>query len=87
MLGEASEIIWPQLGVGGWTPTPRNDSAASNRIAAGRNVVANTMIGAVKFGNNSLTMIRKFEAPSDLDASTNSFSRNDRTWPRMIRAG
>ena len=28
----ASAIIWPQLAVGGWTPTPRNDSAASKRM-------------------------------------------------------
>ena len=28
-IGVASEIICPQLGVGGWTPTPRNESAAS----------------------------------------------------------
>ena len=40
--------------------------------------MANTMIGAVRFGNSSLTMIRKFEAPSDRAASTNSFSRNDK---------
>ncbi len=32
-------------------------------------------------------MIRKFEAPSERDASTNSFSRRDSTCPRMIRAG
>ena len=56
-------------------PTPRNDSAASNRIAVGRNVVTNTMIGAARFGSSSLTMIRRFDAPSDRAASTNSFSR------------
>src|SRR5215469_12209151 len=28
-----SEIMLPQLGVGGTTPTPRNDSVASNTIA------------------------------------------------------
>ena len=45
------------------------------------------MIGAMRLGNRSLTMIRTFDAPSDRDASMNSFSRNDSTWPRMIRAG
>src|SRR5215212_11828250 len=34
----------------------------------------------------SRNMIRQFEAPRDLDASTNSFSRSESTWPRMIRA-
>ena len=31
-------------------------------------------------------MMRRFEAPSERAASTNSFSRSDSTWPRMIRA-
>ncbi len=31
----ASLIIAPQLAVGGCTPTPRNESAASNRIVVG----------------------------------------------------
>ena len=34
----------------------------------------------------SRNMIRAFEAPSERDASTNSFSRSDSTWPRMMRA-
>ena len=28
----ASASIWPQLAFGGWIPTPRNESAASNRM-------------------------------------------------------
>ena len=31
----ASEIIAPHDGVGGWTPTPRKDSAASKRMFVG----------------------------------------------------
>ena len=31
----ASASIAPQLAVGGWTPTPRNESAASNRMFVG----------------------------------------------------
>ena len=31
----ASASIWPQLAFGGWIPTPRNDSAASNRMFCG----------------------------------------------------
>ena len=34
-IGVAAAIIWPQLAVGGRTPTPRNDSAASNRMFCG----------------------------------------------------
>ena len=30
-------------------------------------------------------MIRESEAPTDRADSTNSFSRSDSTWPRMIR--
>ena len=35
-IGDASAIICPQLAVGGWTPTPRKESAASNRMFVGR---------------------------------------------------
>src|SRR5437763_360323 len=35
-IGVASAIIWPQLAVGGWTPTPRNESAASKSTLVGR---------------------------------------------------
>src|SRR4051794_16944603 len=34
-ISMASAIIAPQLAVGGWTPTPRNESAASNRMFVG----------------------------------------------------
>jgi hypothetical protein len=44
------------------------------------------MIGATRFGRMSRNMIRPFEAPREREASTNSFSRKDRTWPRMMRA-
>ena len=43
------------------------------------------MIGATRLGRISLKMIRASEAPTDLAASTNSFSRRDSTCPRMIR--
>ena len=44
------------------------------------------MIGAVRLGRISWKMIRVWEAPTDRAASTNSFSRSDRVWPRTIRA-
>ena len=34
----------------------------------------------------SRNMIRELDAPRERDASTNSFSRSDSTWPRMMRA-
>ena len=34
----------------------------------------------------SRKMIRASEAPSERAASTNSFSRSESTWPRMMRA-
>ena len=39
-----SETISPQDGVGGWVPRPRNDSAASTRIAIAISSVATTII-------------------------------------------
>ena len=36
----ASAIILPQLGSGGWTPTPRKESAASNKMFCGMISVA-----------------------------------------------
>ena len=39
-IGVAAAIIWPQLAVGGRTPTPRNESAASKRMFWGISSVA-----------------------------------------------
>src|SRR5918994_1086855 len=44
------------------------------------------MIGATRLGRISRNMIRAWEAPTDREASTNSFSRSESVWPRMIRA-
>ena len=44
------------------------------------------MIGATRLGRISRKMMRRFDAPSERAASTNSFSRSDSTWPRMMRA-
>ena len=69
----------PHEGVESGTPTPRNDRAASKRMLLGMISVVNTMIGAATFGRISRMMIRKFDEPSDRDASMNSFSRSDST--------
>ena len=38
-MSVASSIIAPQLAVGGCTPTPRNESAASKRMFVGIRIV------------------------------------------------
>ena len=37
----------------------------------------------VRFGTTSVNMIRMGPAPCAREASTNSFSRNESTWPRI----
>jgi hypothetical protein len=44
------------------------------------------MIGAATLGRSSRVMIRRFPAPAAPAATTNSFSRSDRIWPRTMRA-
>src|SRR5215467_13080057 len=73
-----SEIMLPQLGVGGTTPTPRNDRVASNTIALGTSRVAITMTGAMTLGRISMNMIRSGLDPVARAASTYSFSLRDR---------
>ena len=51
-----SEIMMPQLGVGGCTPSPMKLSPASSRIAFGIARVAATMRGASVFGRRCLRM-------------------------------
>jgi hypothetical protein len=81
----ASASMAPHDGVVSGTPTPKNESPASNRMLLGMIRVVYTMIGAATFGRTSRRMIRRFEAPSEREASTNSFSRIDSTWPRTMR--
>ena len=42
----------PQDGVGGWTPTPRNERPASTVIAAGRSIASRMNSGAMMFGQD-----------------------------------
>ena len=67
-------------------PKPRNDSAASVRIAVAIISVALTMIGPMAFGRMCRKMIRRSPEPAAFAASTYSFSRSDRKMPRTIRA-
>ena len=77
-----SSIIVPHDGFGGWTPAPRNDSAASSRIALAIRSVKKTITVEARFGITSVNMIRIGPAPWARAASTNSFSRSESTWPR-----
>ena len=54
-----SAIMIPQDGSGGWTPAPRNDSAASSRIALATISGKNTRIVDARFGRSSVNMIRQ----------------------------
>ena len=72
-----SAIIVPHDGDGGCTPAPRNDSAASSRIALATMSGKNTSSVDARFGSSSLNMIRRLPEPWARAASTNSFSRSD----------
>src|SRR5262249_20687157 len=55
----ASESMLPQLGKGGRMPSPRNDSAASARIAPPMPRVAITIKGPRMFGRTWVNMMRR----------------------------
>ncbi len=66
----ASEIISPQEGKGGCTPSPRNESAASSKIALAASTVATTTSCGNTFGRTSRRMIRGTLAPAASAAAT-----------------
>ena len=66
--------MFPQLGVGGGTPMPRNESADSVRIAAATPRVAEISTGDKALGRIWRKMIRRSEAPSARAARTKSRS-------------
>ncbi len=68
------------------SPNPRKLTPASIRIAEPTNSVVFTMIGAIALGRISLNKICASEAPSDLDASTNSRSFKDKNSALTNRA-
>src|SRR5256885_10468741 len=76
----------PHDGVGGCTPSPRNDKAASDRIAPARPSVAITITGLMTLGSTWRTITRGDFAPSAFAAVTYSISRTLSTWPRTRRA-
>ncbi len=76
----------PHVGIGGRTPKPRNDRAASMMMAMPTISVVCTMIGLMALGRMWRKMMRRSRAPAARAASTNSFSRSDRNSARTIRA-
>ena len=55
----ASDSMLPQLGNGGRMPRPRNDSAASARIAPPMPSVAMTISGPRMLGSTCVNMMRR----------------------------
>ena len=68
-------------------PRPRNESPASAITLVATISVEKTISGATRCGSRCDRMIRRSVAPVILAASTNSFSRSERIWERMILAG
>ena len=82
----ASEIIRPQLGSGGWTPSPRKESAASSRMACAISTVATTIRWLAVLGRISLNTMRGVEQPSAWAAATKSRLRTCMVALRMTTA-
>ena len=74
------------MACGGCTPSPRNESPDSARIAAGTPSVIATSTGAIALGRMWRQMMRNALAPIDCDHRTNSRSRSDRNSARTRRA-
>ena len=82
----ASVRRFPHDGVGGWMPSPRNETAVSVSIATATISVASTTMMPTRFGRMWRTMILKSETPVAFAACTYSWSRSERTCPRTSRA-
>ena len=82
----ASEIIEPQLAVGGWTPIAEERERGLEQDVRRDQQRRVDDDRRDQVGKDVRNRIRVSEAPSERAASTNSFSRIDRTWPRMMRA-
>ena len=85
-VSRLSASILPQVGTSGGTPSPRKESAASERITLATLKEAITVNGASMFGRIVRKIIESVLSPIALAASTNSFSRNERVSALTIRA-
>ena len=63
MLVSASEVIVPQLAIGGVNPNPRKLKKASVKMAEGTVNVIVTKIGPIEFGIKCLLIILDVFAP------------------------
>ena len=72
--------------MGGCTPAPRNDSAASSSMLLAMLSVKKTMIVEHRLGSSSPNITPSGPAPWATAASTNSLSRSASTSPRIGRA-
>src|ERR1051326_6857954 len=72
----------PQDGVGGWMPSPRNDSADSVRISVPTSIAERTITSGKTLGSTCCTINRIWLAPSTRAAVTNSRSLSDSVCPR-----
>jgi hypothetical protein len=61
----ASASMLPQLESGGWTPRPRNDTAASAAIAIASENAAWTISGAWMLGNKLPNSRSRVRAPNE----------------------
>src|SRR5215831_9029705 len=71
----APRSISPHAGVGSATPSPRNVSDASARIACPRYAVSMMRYGAITFGSMCRRMMRRWRKPAARAASTYGISR------------
>lgn len=82
----AAVIICPQEGVGGFTPTPRKDRAASTVMFDGTRSAAYVMTGAARPGSSSRRAIRQGPQPLNRAAATWSSCLRVSVWARTILA-
>src|SRR5262245_52623610 len=82
----APRSIRPHAGVGSETPSPRNVSDASARIAWPRYAVSMIRYGAMTFGSIWRRMIRRWRYPAARAASTYGISRIANALERDTRA-
>lgn len=82
----AAVSICPQEGVGGFTPTPRKDSAASTVMFDGTSSAAYVMTGAAIPGSNSRRAMLQVPQPLSRAAETWSSSLRVSVCARTIRA-
>ena len=82
----ASYSMRPQEGSGGCTPSPRNDRAASDRIAKANEIDVCTTTGPEIFGSTWPNRMRGVDTPIVRAACTNCVSRTRRVSARATRA-